>query len=59
MYVIVRETSYSPDTPIYQNQQFQQFHHEHSRLHGYEGPIVVDAGPGQFITLTLLRTSGI
>lgn len=57
MYAIVRETSYSHDKPIYQSQQFQQFQHEPSRLHGYECPIVVDAGLGRFITLTLWRTS--
>lgn len=57
MYAVVRETSYSPDKPIYQSQQFQEFQQEHSRLHGYQGTIVVDTVPGRFITLTLWRTS--
>lgn len=57
MYAVLRETSYSPDKPFYQSQQFQQFQQEHSRLHGYHGTIVVETGPGQFITLTLWQTS--
>ena len=56
MYAVVRETSYSPDKPIYQSEQFRQFQQEHSRLRGYEGTIVVDAGSGRFITLTLWKT---
>ena len=56
MYAVVRETSYSPDKPIYQSEQFRQFQQEHSCLHGYEGTIVVDTGSGRFITLTLWET---
>jgi heme-degrading monooxygenase HmoA len=56
MYAVVRETSYSPDKPIYQSEQFRQFQQAHSRLHGYGGTIVVDAGSGRFITLTLWNT---
>ena len=57
MYAVVRETSYSPDKPIYQSQQFQEFQHEHSRLHGYQGTMVVETDPGRFITVTLWQTS--
>ena len=57
MHAVIRETSYSPDKPFYQSQQFQQFQQEHSRLHGYHGTIVVETGPGRFITLTLWQTS--
>ena len=46
MYAVVRETSYSPDKPIYQSQQFQEFQHEHSRLHGYQCTIVVETDQG-------------
>jgi len=56
MYAVVRETSYSPDKPIYEGQQFQQFQQEHSRLRGYQGTIVVEIGSGRFITLTLWQT---
>lgn len=54
-YAVVRETNYTPDKPIYQSQQFQQFQQEHARLRGYQGTIVVDPGSGRFITL-ILRT---
>jgi hypothetical protein len=57
MYAVVRETSYSPDTPINERQEFRQFQQEHSRLDGYKGTIVVDAGSGRFITLTLWQES--
>ena len=46
MYAVLRETSYSPDKPFYQSQQFQQFQQEHSRLHGYHGTIVVETAQG-------------
>lgn len=57
MYAVIRETSYSSDNPIYQTEHFQQFQQEHSRLHGYQGTIVVETSPGRFITLTLWQTS--
>jgi hypothetical protein len=57
MYAVIRETSYTSDHPIYQTEQFREFQDEHSRLHGYQGTIVVEIDPGRFITLTLWQTS--
>lgn len=57
MYAVVRETSYAPDKPIYESQEFQQFQQEHSGLRGYQGTIVVEVGAGRFITLTLWQNS--
>ncbi|HET8721853.1 MAG TPA: hypothetical protein VFM24_07485 [Nitrospira sp.] len=56
MHAVIREAIYTPDTPIYERQEFRQFQDAHSRLPGYQGTIVVDTGSGRFITLTLWQT---
>jgi hypothetical protein len=53
MHAVVRETTYAPDAPIYARREFEEFQEAHARLPGYRGTIVVDAGSGRFITLTL------
>ena len=53
MHAVVRETNYDPDAPIHERREFQEFQEAHARQPGYRGTIVVNAGDGRFITLTL------
>jgi hypothetical protein len=57
MHAVVRETSYSPEAPIYKTQQFQEFQKEHANLNGYQGTVLVEVGDGRFLTLTLWQTA--
>jgi hypothetical protein len=57
MYSVVRETSYNPDIPVYETPEFQEFHHEHAQLKGYQGTVVVEVGAGRFLTVTLWQTA--
>lgn len=57
MYAVARETTYSPDMPIHQTSEFQDFQREHAKLGGYLGTVVVDVGAGRYLTLTLWRTA--
>lgn len=57
MHAVVRETSYAPEKPIQETQEFQEFQHEHANLRGYQGTVVVDVGAGRFLTLTLWQTA--
>lgn len=57
MHAVVRETHYGPDAPIEASPQFQEFQHLHASRPGYRGTIVVDAGHGRFLTLTLWETA--
>lgn len=57
MYAVVRETIYAPEHPIYKTEEFNEFQKEHASLDGYQGTVVVDAGAGKFLTLTLWRST--
>jgi hypothetical protein len=57
MHAVVRETSYDPDVPIHERREFQEFQEAHAGLPGYRGTIVVDAGAGRFITLTVWESA--
>ncbi len=53
MHAVVRQTTYDPDKRIYEAPEFQRFQEKHARLPGYRGTVVIDAGGGRFITVTL------
>jgi heme-degrading monooxygenase HmoA len=53
MHAVVRETTYPPGGPLQERREFQQFQEAHAAQPGYRGTILVDAGDGRFITLTL------
>lgn len=57
MHAVVREATYGPDKPIYKTQEFHEFQELHARRRGYRGTVVVDAGDGRFLTLTLWETA--
>ncbi|MGH8671873.1 MAG: hypothetical protein ACREUA_07535 [Burkholderiales bacterium] len=57
MYAVIRETSYAPDKPIYESQEFREFQQAHAHLRGYTGTVVADVGSGRFLTLTLWETA--
>lgn len=56
MHAVVRETTYPEGMSIDQTPEFQEFQNEHARLDGYLGTVVVDAGAGRYVTLTLWQT---
>ncbi len=53
MFAVIRETAYAPGPPGYQTPQFAQFQDAHAQLPVYAGTVVVDAGAGRLLTLTL------
>jgi len=57
MYAVFRETSYAPDKPIYESQEFQEFQQVHANRRGYQGTVVADVSGGRFLTLTLWETA--
>ena len=57
MYAVFRETSYAPDKPIYESQEFQKFQEAHAGRPGYKGTVVADVSSGRFLTLTLWETA--
>lgn len=57
MYAVVRETSYAAGEAIHETPEFQQFQQAHASLRGYQGTVVMDAGAGRLLTVTLWLTS--
>lgn len=57
MHAVVRETTYAPDKPIHKSQEFREFQELHARRAGYQGTVVIDAGDGRHLTLTLWETA--
>ncbi|MGH7603256.1 MAG: hypothetical protein ACRENK_04570 [Gemmatimonadaceae bacterium] len=57
MFAVFRETTYDPDKPKYDSEQFRKFQQAHSARSGYRGTVVADAGDGRFLTLTLWETA--
>ena len=56
MHAVVRETYYDPTEPFYDTQAFEEFQALHSKQRGYDGTLVVDAGNGRYLTITLWHT---
>lgn len=56
MHAVVRETYYDPDRPIQDRDEFKKFQSTHAEQSGYVGTVVVNAGSGRFLTVTLWRT---
>jgi hypothetical protein len=57
MHAVVRETRYPRDMPIEQTPEFKEFQEIHARRPGYRGTVVVNAGDGRFLTVTLWDTA--
>ena len=57
MHAVLRETTYAPERPIYKTPEFHEFQELHAGRRGYRGTVLVDAGNGRFLTLTLWETA--
>lgn len=56
-YAVVRETRYALRTPVQETREFREFQREHARLEGYRGTVVVEAGEGWYLTVTLWESA--
>lgn len=56
MHAVVRETFYPPSQPIQDTNEFQEFQALHAARKGYKGTVVVDAGAGRLLTMTIWET---
>ena len=57
MYAVFRESSYPPDKPVYETQEFLEFQRAHANRPGYQGTVMADVGRGRFLTLTLWESA--
>jgi hypothetical protein len=57
MYAVFRESSYPPDKPVYETQEFLEFQRTHANRPGYQGTVMADVGRGRFLTLTLWESA--
>jgi hypothetical protein len=57
MHAVFREAKYAPDKPIHKSSEFQEFQAVHARQNGYQGTVVVEAGGGRYLTITLWETA--
>lgn len=57
MYAVFRETTYAASPPIAEQREFQEFQEAHANRKGYKGTVVVDAGNGRLLTITLWETA--
>jgi hypothetical protein len=56
MYAVFREATYPAGKAIHETVEFREFQKLHARRPGYVGTVVVDAGGGRHLTVTLWRT---
>jgi hypothetical protein len=56
MYAVFREATYPEGKAIQDTPEFREFQEIHARRPGYVGTVVVDAGGGRYLTVTLWRT---
>ena len=57
MHAVFRETRYSPDASVVESDVYREFNRIHAAQPGYRGTMVIDAGDGRLLTVTLWETA--
>ncbi len=57
MHAVFRETRYSSGASVVESDAYREFNAIHAAQPGYRGSMVVDAGEGRLLTVTLWETA--